>query len=252
MDFKEYLNRIKIDGSKLAADLESLKLLHRKHLLNVPFENLDIHRNRPILLDKARFFEKIVGGRRGGFCYELNGLFESLLKAVGFQTRLVSARVFMPGGGFSAEYAHAAIIVTIGESEYLADVGFGDFVFEPLVIIPDVEQKDREGGFFIHRDDNGYLVSKMNGGTWIPEYKFDPIGRTLFEFTDMCDFHQTSSESTFTKNIVCTIMTNGGRKTLSSNKYIVTDNGEKTEIEVGSEEGFDMILAREFGIRQID
>jgi N-hydroxyarylamine O-acetyltransferase len=150
MNTREYLSRIGI-GTAVTTDAEGLKLLHRQHLLNVPFENLDIHWKRPIILDTARFYEKIVGDRRGGFCYELNGLFNDLLRQIGFQTRLVSARVFTGEKVFSPEYAHAAMIVTIGELDYLADVGFGDFTAEPLRLVADIQQKDREGEFVMRR-----------------------------------------------------------------------------------------------------
>ena len=83
-----YLARIGLSEAKLNADAESLRLLQRSHLLTVPFENLDIHWKRPIVIDTAKFFDKIIGKKRGGFCYELNGLFNELLVSLGFETRL--------------------------------------------------------------------------------------------------------------------------------------------------------------------
>ena len=87
------------------------------------------------------------------------------------------------------------------------------------------------------------------GDTWAPEYIFKPEARELDEFAEMCDFQQFSPESHFTKGKVCSLMTADGRKTLTDKKFIVTSNGEKTEIEVGSDEEFDRILKREFGIK---
>src|SRR5579872_5910517 len=92
MDVPAYLERIGYDGS-LAPTADSLRTLHRLHLLTVPFENLDIGLGREIVLDPERFVEKIVGRRRGGFCYELNVAFAELLTALGFQVTLLSARV---------------------------------------------------------------------------------------------------------------------------------------------------------------
>ncbi|HLA95280.1 MAG TPA: arylamine N-acetyltransferase, partial [Pyrinomonadaceae bacterium] len=136
MNASVYLERIGLSGAALNVDAESLRMLQRSHLLAVPFENLDIHWKRPIIIDTAKFYGKIVGEKRGGFCYELNGLFNELLRSVGFTTRIVSARVFN-GTAHGPEYDHAAIIVTIGENEYLADVGFGDFTAEPLRFLLD-------------------------------------------------------------------------------------------------------------------
>lgn len=249
LNWKEYLLRIGTGSFPIKADEESLRLLQRQHLLAIPFENLDIHWKRPIVLDTDRLYSKIVRSRRGGFCYELNGLFNLLLRAIGFRTQLISARVFGGERGFGPEFDHAAIIVTIGEMEYLADVGFGDFAFEPLQFAAGLVQHDREGDFVINRAEFGILeVAKLSGGTWEPQYAFEPLGRDLSEFSAMCDFQQFSPESHFTKGKVCTIMTENGRKTLTNDKYIVTTDGERFESAVGSEDEFNVILEREFAI----
>jgi N-hydroxyarylamine O-acetyltransferase len=112
MNRDSYLERIGLTGAELIADLENLRRLQRSHLLAVPFENLDIHWKRPIVVDTKKFYVKIVNENRGGFCYELNGLFNELLVSFGFTTRLISARVFN-GTEHGPEYDHAAIIVTI-------------------------------------------------------------------------------------------------------------------------------------------
>ena len=247
----KYLDRITVGQTGLAADLPTLKTLQRQHLLNVPFENLDIHWKRPIVLDTERFYAKIVGEKRGGFCYELNGLFIQLLRHVGFRTRLVSARVFGGEKCFGPEFDHAAIIVTIGELEYLADVGFGDFTFEPLRIVADIEQQDREGVFGIRRSDEGYLeVVKRTVGGWAPQYVFSPLGRDLSEFAERCDFQQYSPDSHFSKGRVCSLITESGRKTLTDTKFIVASKVEKTDAAVESQEDFDRTLALEFNIQR--
>jgi N-hydroxyarylamine O-acetyltransferase len=251
MNREKYLRRIGIEKNDIEPTAENLKLLQRQHLLRVPFENLDIHWKRPILPDTSKFYQKIVEDRRGGFCYELNGLFNELLRDVGFQTRLVSARVSDGTGGFSNEYDHLAIIVKIGELDYLADVGFGAFTAEPLVLIYDLEQEDGTGVFVIKRFDEGYLeVAKKDSEIWRSEYIFKPFGRDLSEFAEMCRFHQTSPESHFTQGKVCSLMTADGRKTLTDKKFIETKNGQKTETDVNSEEAFNLILAREFRIER--
>ena len=248
----DYLARIGLPEQDIKPDAVSLYLLQRSHLFAVPFENLDIHWKRPITVDTERFYNKIVVDKRGGFCYELNGLFNELLRATGFRTRLVSARVFN-GETFGPEYDHAAIIVTIGELEYLADVGFGDFSAEPLRFVPDLEQVDREGVFVIRRADDRYFeVAKKNADAWIPQYKFVPFGRDLSEFAEMCDYQQYSPESHFTKGRVCSILTANGRKTLTDRSFIVTSDGERTETPVASEADFDEILKREFRITRTE
>lgn len=246
---REYLARIGADNIGSVADTNTLRMLQRQHLLNVPFENLDIHWGRPITLDTDKFYKKIVRENRGGFCYELNGLFNELLREIGFQTRLVSARVGDGKGNFSEECDHLAILVIIGEMHHLTDVGFGAFTSWPLQFIPDREQEDEAGVFVIrpYRDDYFEVAKKEEDG-WRSEYIFKPLGRDLSEFATRCEYQQTSPESHFTKNKICSLMTVNGRKTLTDTKFIVTRNGEKTETPIDSEEEFNQILLKEFGI----
>ena len=248
MNTNEYLERIGLVGETFTADVPSLCRLQRSHLLAVPFENLDIHWTRPIKLDRALFHEKIIGNRRGGFCYELNGLFESLLKEMGFETRLVSARVF-DGTDHGPEFDHAAIIAIVDDQRYLVDVGFGAFTAEPLVFVTDVEQKDINGTFLIRQREDGYFeVLKRDNGVWRSEYLFSDVGRDLADFTEMCDFQQYAPESHFRKGKLCSLMTAGGRKTLTDKSLIITGKGERDERPVNSDSEFYRLLADEFGI----
>jgi len=250
MNVDRYLERIGVDRSSISADIDSLRLLQRSHLLSIPFENLDIHWRRPIILDLNRFYQKIVEERRGGFCYELNGLFNELLRELGFKTRLISARVFN-GTTHGPEFDHAAIIVRIADDEYLADVGFGDFAAEALSFVMSVEQSDPNGVFVIRRLDDEYLevAKRVHGEWWKSEYIFQDISRELSDFTEICDFQQYSPESHFTKGKLCSIMTATGRKTLTDSKFIVTANGERIETDVHD---FDQTLRTEFLIPCFD
>ena len=248
MNRSDYLSRIGNSTTDLEPNWETLRLLQRQHLLTVPFENLDIHWKRAIAIDIEKFYEKIVVNRRGGFCYELNGLFNELLRDLGFETRLVSARVFN-GRDHGPEFDHAAIIVTLPDGEYLADVGFGEFTAEPLKFVLDEDQGDRTGTFVIRKFDDDYFeVAKRDGDVWKSEYIFKDIARELSEFSEMCDFQQYSPDSHFTKKKICSILTVDGRKTLATDKFIVTKNGVKTEAAVENESEFDRLLLAEFGI----
>lgn len=248
MRVSDYLSRIGIADAGVGPDIVTLKRLQRAHLTNVPFENLDIHWNRPIVLDEEKFYSKLVSDRRGGFCYELNGLFNLLLRNIGFQTRLISARVFN-GKEFGPEFDHAAIIVTIGDEEYLTDVGFGAFSAEPLQFELGIEQQDREGVFVIRSFDTDYYeVAKRNDRVWTPEYIFRDVARELSEFEEMCDFQQYSPDSHFKKGKLCSIMTASGRKTLTDKAFVVTENEQRNETPVNSESEFYALLESEFAI----
>lgn len=251
MNREKYLRRLGIEKTSVPVNLDSLKLLQRQHLLNIPFENLDIHWGRPIILENNSFYEKIVGEKRGGFCYELNGLFYELLGKIGFESKMLSARVSKGNGEFGAEYDHMAILTRLGDKEYLVDAGFGDFTAEPLEFTLDVEQNDKNGVFLIRKyDENYFEVVKKDGDLWKSEHIFTTAKRDLPEFAEMCLYQQTSPESHFTKGKVCSLMTENGRKTLTDKKFIETKNGQKNEISVDSEKDFDQILAREFFIER--
>ena len=250
MDTEKYLRRIGIEYSSFLINRESLKFLQKQHLLNVPFENLDIHWKQPILLDTDKIYRKIVEEKRGGFCYELNGLFCEFLNELEFPSRMISARVANQNGDFGAEYDHMAILTSVDDEEVLVDVGFGDFAAEPLRFVLDVEQSDDNGRFLIRKFEDDYFeVVKKDGSNWKSEYIFKNLTRDLAEYAGMCNFHQTSPESHFTRGKVCSLMLDGGRKTLTDKKFIETRNGEKSETDINSDEEFNEILAREFGIK---
>jgi N-hydroxyarylamine O-acetyltransferase len=130
LHIESYLARINYHGA-LAPTAETLRALQVAHLLTVPFENLSIHAHEPIVLTDEALFTKIVTHRRGGFCYEANGLFAALLRALGCNVAMLSAGVAKPDGSFSPDFDHMTLLVTLAE-RWLVDVGFGDSFLEPL------------------------------------------------------------------------------------------------------------------------
>src|SRR4051794_25411559 len=124
LDTDAYLRRIAYEET-LVSSTPALLGLHVAHLMAVPFENLDIHRGRPIVLDVDALYAKIVTRRRGGFCYELNSLFAALLREAGFTVSLLSAEVARDDGSLSPPFDHLALLVET-EERWLVDVGFGD------------------------------------------------------------------------------------------------------------------------------
>src|SRR5690606_11334631 len=163
-------------------------------------------------------------------------------------TRLISARVFN-GTTHGREFDHAAVIVDIDGSEYLADVGFGAFIAEPLRFELGLEQNDPCGTFVIRQHDDEYLdVVQITGEGEKSRYIFRDIARELSEFAEMCEFQQTSPESHFTQNKLCSILTETGRKTLTDKKFVVTVGNERSEMPVDSDEEFAAVLMGAFNI----
>lgn len=247
-ELDKYFSRIKFNGN-LKPDLETLAKLQKQHLLNIPFENLDIHINKPITISIKNFYNKIVNNKRGGFCYELNGLFNELLTAVGYQTFLISARVFDSPDKYGEEFDHLAIIVLIDEEKWLADVGFGEFAFAPLKIAIGYEQKDERGIFRINNYDEQYLVvqKKISSG-WNNEYLFSLNQRNLIEFAERCNYHQTSPDSHFTQKKLCSIPIENGRITLTDKSLKFTNSDKVEEVEIQDDAHFDELLKKYFNI----
>ena len=129
MELDAYLARIGYGGS-LEPTLETLRDLHRAHLLSIAYENLDIHLGRPLSLNETEIFDKLVTHRRGGWCFEMNGLFAWALRELGFAVTLLGATVERVGSAVR-KTDHLALSVALDEP-YLCDVGFGDGLLEPL------------------------------------------------------------------------------------------------------------------------
>lgn len=248
MNIQKYLNRIKY-YSEVETSKEVMFGLQKQHLLNIPFENLDIHYGTKIELDLKKIFQKIIIEKRGGFCYELNSLFNELLKEIGFNTFLISGRVYNENGTYGQEFDHMAIIVMLENKSYLVDVGFGRFILEPLEIVMDKPQIDNCGTFIIDKivDDN-YRVNKLEIEKRIPEYIFNLNKRQLTEFKEMCDFHQSSQESHFTKNKVISIAETNGRISLT-NKTLKITKGDKTKTIEFEKSEFENYLNKYFNIQ---
>lgn len=249
MNFQNYLDRIGFSG-KPAADFETLKTLHRKHLYSIPFENLDIHKGKKIILDINLFEEKILNNKRGGFCYELNSLFFELLKEIGFDVTMLSARVYNDDEIPGDEFDHMTLLVNIGGEEYLADVGFGDSFIEPLEFNPDFVLEDDAGFFQIVKEDENHfkLLKSEDGVLFTPKYLFSKTPRVLPEYTGACEYTQTSPKSHFTKNKLCSLANEKGRITLINDKLIITKDGKKEEFPVHNEKEFNENLMKYFGI----
>jgi len=229
--------------------VEGLRSIHKKHLLSIPFENLDIHLGRPIILSQEAFFEKIITHRRGGFCYELNGSFAALLTSLGFKVRMLSARVAQKNSGFTPEFDHMTLLVTM-KDRWLADVGVGDSFTEPKRLDYEGPQTDNGRVYRITRTVGGRLLSRWDREKkfWEPQYLFSLRPRSLGDFVRRCRYQQTSPNSHFKKSRVCTLLTRDGRVTLTDSKLIVTTGSRRVERPVKGRGEFDRLLRKWFGI----
>jgi N-hydroxyarylamine O-acetyltransferase len=247
MDVQAYLNRINYDGP-VAPTAETLRQLHLAHLLTVPFENLSIHAGEQIVLEDEALFRKIVSRRRGGFCYELNGLFAALLRGLGFEVAMLSAQVANDDGGFSRDFDHMTLLVSLGE-RWLVDVGFGDSFIEPLLLDERGPQMQRDSAYRIDVDADWLIMERADkSGEWKPQYRFTLKPFQYADYAEMCTYHQTSPLSHFTKGRICSRLTPQGRISLSDMRLITSEAGERREHTAASQEEYEELLSEYFGV----
>ncbi len=247
MHVNRYLERIGYAGPR-TPDAATLRGLHRAHMLAVPFENLSIHTGEKIQLTEDWLYEKIVMCRRGGFCYECNGLFAALLRKLGFTVTLLSARVRKDSGeGYGPEFDHMILKVDLDEP-WLADVGFGDSFLEPLKFVPGLEQDDPAGKFRIIEVEGDFGLDEWVAGAWQTQHLFSLTPHSLDEYKKMCHYHQTSWQSPFTRKITCSLALPVGRITLSGDRLIHTEHGTRDEKILIGEEVIEGALTGYFGV----
>lgn len=251
------------------ADAAALRELQLCHLTSVPFENLSIHLGEDIVLEEQALFDKIVSGRRGGFCYELNGAFAALLRELGFGVTLLEARVHGDDGKLGIPYDHLALRVETddGTGPWLVDVGFGDHAQHPLALDDRTDQEDPRGTFRIRRapvenaesgeaygDAEAYGDGEAYGDLDVlrdgaPQFRLDPRPRVLADFRAGAWYHCTSPDSGFTRAPVCSRFTASGRITLSGRKLVTTVGGERNETPLGSDDEVLAAYREHFGLR---
>jgi N-hydroxyarylamine O-acetyltransferase len=235
MEPASYLARIDYRGP-FEPTLETLRGLHAAHMYAVPFENLDIvPLHRPIRLDEASLWRKIVEERRGGFCYELNGMFAWLLKQAGFEVSYQNARVFSRDGKLGIDFDHLALLVRLPDEDglWLADVGFGDSFTEPLQL-EEGEQAQGLRAYRLQDTGDGYITWQRNyDGTWEREYFFDLLPRSFpADYEAGCTYHQRSPASSFTRSSVISRATPRGRISLQEDRLIITEDGNRKDWEL--------------------
>jgi N-hydroxyarylamine O-acetyltransferase len=207
MNLQAYLDRIGYAGP-VRVDLPTLAALHRHHLRAIPYENLDVQLGRPLDLDPAAAFEKLVVRRRGGWCYEMNGLFGAMLEQAGFQVTYLAGAVLREQRGPEAVGNHLVLRVDL-DRPYLADVGFGDGMIEPTPLTP--------GPF--ESDGYGFRLETRHGGWWrfhnhaeggVPYFDFTLDPADPERLSSACQWLQTSPESVFVQTAVCQRLTDHG------------------------------------------
>ena len=212
---------------------EQLTTLHMRHMISIPFENLDAYLNKSVSLAPDDIYEKIVLKKRGGYCFETNALLRLALDAMGFEVKSCSARVYREGTGYSG-YLHRLEIVSIEKQRYLLDVGFGGTCFfTPVLLEEGLIQKQLLNTYRIVRSDQvNFTVQYVKNGEFSDMLGFNdrPAVNEDFEISNY--FTSSHPRSFFSGNIVCVIATENGRHSLLNNTLTILENGDSKKIAV--------------------
>ncbi|NTW54406.1 MAG: arylamine N-acetyltransferase [Chlorobaculum sp.] len=241
---QNYLSRIGFEGDP-SPDFETLKRLMRCQLCSVPFENLDVQAGIVPSLSPEAIYTKIVERRRGGYCYEVNGIFAMALEALGISYRFVAARPMTYA--VRRPKTHVAIIASIDGAECLCDLGFGGYgIREPI----DLRWLDRE----IRQDYDTFMLTMASGRDYLLQSFIDGERKNLYEFNlcpqEWVDFepanwlNATYPESIFVQGLIVVLQHPTGKSILSGERFRYVSEGRVEEKMVSEEEVADLLRRR--------
>ncbi|MCL2421586.1 MAG: arylamine N-acetyltransferase [Defluviitaleaceae bacterium] len=247
-EIKAYLKRIGFEGVP-KNDFATLRQLQIQHLKTVPYENLDIMRNIPLSLEVGDMYEKIVVRNRGGYCFELNGLFAWLLRALDFKVTEYMAR-FLRDEKEIPMRRHRVLKVACTDGDYLGDVGVGSMV--PRIPLPLVLGKVSEQGAERYKLEKepflGTVLYEWRRGEWSRLYAFTEEEQLNIDYVMPSFYCEKHPESYFRTMDMVHIFTDDGRKSVAGREFKIF-SADGVEVMVpGSEVIYKELLARHFGI----
>lgn len=231
MRLQPYLDRIGYRGD-VRPDLAVLAALQHAHICAVPFENLDVQLGRPMTTAVDAAYEKIVGNRRGGWCYEQNGLFGWALSEIGFRVTRVAASVMRDARGEASDANHLTLLVNTPDSNtnYLADVGFGGSMISPIALTQSAHcQPPFRLGLTRLEDDYWRFWEDIGSGEFSFDFLAEPGSEAALQ--SKCTFLQRDPASSFVLNLVVQLRLPEQHKTLRGRVFsIATPDGIQSNI----------------------
>ena len=242
-----YLSRVGLSNHP-APDEDGLHALHEAQFFTIPFENFDIQLGRGIGLEPECLAAKLVYRRRGGYCFELNGLMLLALRAVGFPARPLLARVHL--GPSPSGRSHQLNLVEIKDRPWVIDVGFGAGGLRCPMPLEIGYTADGPGWAFrfVERDPWGIMMQSREGETWKDSYSFDLSHVTDADIRMGNHYTSTSSNCQFVTSRVASLPQAGGRTSLLDFTLTRIDGGEKTTRKVPAGSAYLAELASTFNI----
>lgn len=243
----EYLARIRFKGTP-TPDIGTVTSLMRQQLFTVPFENLDVQAGKIVSLVPEDIVGKIVHRKRGGYCYEVNGLFAMALEAIGVPYRFAAARPMIYPA--RRPRTHMVLVVELEGDRWLVDLGFGSYgIRAPMRLSAlDVDIRQDDDVYQLVPIDNGFLLLQAQvDGAWANQYAFDLSHQEWIDFAPANHLNSTHPDSIFVQKTIAVVMTEGGRKILAGDSFKIVEHGRAEKRTIAWEEAAG-ILAHEFGL----
>lgn len=249
MDLDSYFERIGYAGPA-RPDLDCLSNVHRHHVQAIPYEDLDVQLGRPLDLDPARIRRKLINERRGGWCYEMNGLLGWALAEIGFSVTRMTGGVMRSERGDDAYGNHLVLRVDLDGESWIADAGLGDALHEPIRL--------QEGDHL--QNGRTYRLTRLETDVWrfenhsgrLPptmDFINAPADEALFE--RVCSDLQVNPESTFVQNLMCfRCRADGGVDMLLGRLHANYTSGEPAQRLLNDQAEFAEALEKLFGLRE--
>jgi N-hydroxyarylamine O-acetyltransferase len=249
MNLADYLTRIEYQGP-VRPNLDCLNAIHQQHLLNIPYENVDVQLRRPLDLDLERIFEKIVYRGRGGWCYEMNGLLDWVLGQIGFDVMRLTGGVARKERGDEVLGNHLVLSVNLDEP-YIADVGLGNGLIEAIPLRSDrFRQGHREFRLEL-LDDEIWRFHNFPGAIPLDfDFIFAPADEALLART--CDSLQSDPDSMFRQNLICQRLRRDGVHLLLGRVLIFFSESGQTKTILNSAQELSDSLLNVFGLSDAD
>lgn len=245
-----YLERIGLSpNDDYPLTYETLCKLQFAHVTHVPYENADIVIRIPLKLDTESLFDKIVRRKRGGYCFELNGLYASLLRSLGFTVTDYMAR-FLRGETEIPKRRHRVLVVSLDGKRYVCDVGIGSTAPRYPLLLEENTEQEQFGECYKFRKDGflGFVIMEKYGDTWRDFFSFTEEKQLDKDYIATSYYCENHPESIFIKEWMLSIKTEKGRRTLDGNVYKEFEGNEIQTVREIDDNDIPAVMKDVFGI----
>ncbi len=251
INLKNYAKRIGLSGD-FRPDFETLTAIQNAHTCNIPFENLDVLRDLPIDIEPKQLEDKMINQRRGGYCFEQNGLLLEVLTQIGFDAKPMEARVRI---GNPRDYlpprTHLFVMVELEAISWLVDAGVGGMsLTSPIKFNLDVVQQTLHEPRWISFEDGVYFHQILVGQEWEDVYEFSGHQMPMIDREVSNWWVSTCAKAKFKQNMFLALGRPNGERYGFLNGVFTHRKGAQTlrEITVTSDEELLHVLATEFDL----